>query len=109
MPYDTTQPYRHGLDTPGRSVPTSPERSSHFPMAAYNQPDPPSAANYFAEESQDQSSHGIQSESILSAGTPTLHSSQGLGVSMQEPAVERKDFTRPDQTPKPAHAQARGA
>jgi len=78
-------------------------------MAAYNQPDPPSAANYFAEEGLGPPSHGIQSENISSAGTPTLHSSHGLGVSMQEPAVEAKDFTRPDQTPKPAHAQARGA
>jgi hypothetical protein len=112
VPYDTTQPYRHGQDTPGRSVPASPERSGHFPLAAYNQPDPPSAANYFADENSEhpsQSTLGVPSEDMHSAGTPTLHSSSNAGLGLAAADMgERKAFTRPDQTPKPAHAQARG-
>ncbi|PWN29252.1 phosphoribosyl pyrophosphokinase [Jaminaea rosea] len=80
IPYDTTQPYRHGTDTPaGEEVPgvggstQSPRRQLHanhlasslaqvaaapgsassssaFPPSSYNDPDPPAAAHYFAAD-----------------------------------------------------------
>ncbi|PWN42220.1 phosphoribosyl pyrophosphokinase [Ceraceosorus guamensis] len=55
IPYDTTQPYRHGLDTPGGSPPrsglTGESFHSAFKPSPYNDPDPPSRANYFADTS----------------------------------------------------------
>lgn len=50
VPYDTTQPYRQGRDTPARSSPSSPIQRSQILPSAYNQPDPPVAANFFAAE-----------------------------------------------------------
>jgi hypothetical protein len=118
VPYDTTQPYRHGQDIPGRSVPASPDRPNAFLPSAYNDPDPPSAQNYFAEEGrqeqQQQEQHHqhstgsenaeIQGRDMLDIGTPTLlssvHSTPERGPGVPLP--------RPNQTPKQSHAQARG-
>lgn len=50
VPYDTTQPYRHGRDTPARSVPNSPVQRAQVLASAYNHPDPPAAANFFAQD-----------------------------------------------------------
>jgi len=50
VPYDTTQPYRQGRDTPARSSPSSPIQRAQLLPSAYNQPDPPVAANFFAAE-----------------------------------------------------------
>ncbi|KAJ9475865.1 Ribose-phosphate pyrophosphokinase 2 [Pseudozyma hubeiensis] len=71
IPYDTPQPYRHehddeilastatptttglsisGLDSKPHSRGVSPSQSRHFPPSPYTLPDPPAAANYFAEQ-----------------------------------------------------------
>jgi len=112
VPYDTTQPYRHGQDTPGRSVPASPDRPNSFLPSAYNDPDPPPAANFFAEEGQQQQSlatnQGVEGRDMLGGNTPTLNSHEGT-LGMSTPAMgAQTPLPKADQTPKQSHAQARG-
>ncbi|EST07372.1 Ribose-phosphate diphosphokinase [Kalmanozyma brasiliensis GHG001] len=62
IPYDTPQPYRHENDdeiitaaasglqaSRPQSRGMSPSQSRHFPPSPYTLPDPPAAANYFAD------------------------------------------------------------
>lgn len=117
MPYDTTQPYRHGMDTPGRSVPVSPERSSTFLPSAYNEPDPPPAANYFAEEEEQQQERARQhlvrlDDTADASHTPTLDSSStaASGQGVATPVMSHREaLARPDHTPRQMHAPARGS
>lgn len=89
IPYDTTQPYRHGTDTPGledgpaSASASSPRRQLHanhlasslaqvmaptgnssdaFPPSSYNDPDPPPAQHYFAADRAAPSSQGAAEE-----------------------------------------------
>lgn len=77
VPYDTTQPYRHGRDTPAafRSGPPSPERQSQLLPSAYNHPDPPAAANFFADEAVTPAATAAVAASSGLAPTPNVGAS----------------------------------
>lgn len=94
IPYDTTQPYRHGLDTPCRSMPASPVLRSHaFLPSSYNDPDPPTAANFFADESGAVNTSVAVSAANLQTERPTEpNRTSGLGGSRLASA--------PDSTPR---------
>lgn len=115
IPYDTTQPYRHGRDTPaGLSVPASPIRQPHILPSSYNHPDPPSAAHYFADEAAatpaaaaaaaavyDQQTKGdYQSTPVARAAFTGDHAMQGTPEIGSQPLNSSVE-----QTPKAPHAR----
>ncbi len=52
VPYDTTQPYRQGADTPGGGMSrTGSTERMHFPPHSYTLPDPPELARYGSDDS----------------------------------------------------------
>ncbi|UZJ51992.1 hypothetical protein CBS101457_001312 [Exobasidium rhododendri] len=115
VPYDTTQPYRHGQDTPGRSVPASPTRShKDFLPSAYNDPDPPSATNFFAQREDFQQHHTpeiagrheIQGQGPSGGYTPTLHQQENPVDKAYPGSKDEISLSRQEQTPRLSHAQA---
>lgn len=111
LPLDIAQPYRHGTDTPSgedelapsssqsaiasranrlRMVPASSSTvslagtpTSEFPPSAYNDPDPPSRENYFAEDRAEESSRNAEGLQPSSEAPP------------QEQATPRLSHTNP--------------
>ncbi|PWN88651.1 phosphoribosyl pyrophosphokinase [Acaromyces ingoldii] len=102
IPYDTTQPYRHGLDTPGRSVPASPVLRTHaFLPSSYNAPDPPMPANFFADENS-----AAAAAATAAAAPAAAQGQQQASNSVRTPDMGSGRLpSAPDSTPKapPVH------
>lgn len=86
IPYDTTQPYRHGTDTPSGLDPEPSIPSS------YTEPDPPVKENFFAADR-------VAQPAAAADATPVMGSAEAAGSADETPRLRHADVRAPAPAP----------